>query len=121
MTIDGGSGSDVVELTGTKTANDTNFDGAVNVSNIDVLDIRNLTLNGADDQEFIITKEMIQKWSDGDDDITLKLTAAQAENIQVTADDQNDSPDEGTITFTLLENTHVYDFGDGVTLSADIG
>ncbi len=120
-TIDANTGSDIVKLTGTKTADDTNFDGASNISNIDILDIRNLTIDGADDQELIITKEMIQQWSDGDDDITLKLTADQAENIQVTADDQNDSPDAGTTTFTLLEDTHVYDFGDGVTLSADIG
>ncbi len=120
-TIDANSGTDTVNLTGSRTADDTNFDGASNISNIDILDIRNLTLDGADDQELIITKEMIQQWSDSDDDITLKLTADQVENIQVTADDLNDDPDGGTTTFYSLEDTHMYDFGDGVTLTAEVG
>jgi hypothetical protein len=91
------------------------------VSNIDILDLTGLTIDGANDKELIITKEIIQDWtSKSDGDITLKITSDQAENIEVTADDQNDSPDAGTTTFESVENGHTYDFGDGVTMTVDI-
>jgi len=82
--------------------------------------LTSLTIDGADEKELIITKDMIQGWSDGDDDITLKLTSDQAENIQVTADDQQDNTDNSDTVHDVVYDNHSYDFGDGVTLTVDI-
>jgi hypothetical protein len=118
-TIDAVSGNDTAKLTGTVTANDTDFTGASNVSNIDILDLTGLTINGTDTEELIITKAMIQGWSDVDDDITLKLTSGELENIQVTAEDTT-AAEGSASTHEVLIDAHTYDFGDGVTLTAEV-
>jgi Ca2+-binding RTX toxin-like protein len=118
-TIDAGSGSNTAKLTGSVTADDSDFSGASNVSNIDTLDLTGLTINGADDQELIITKEMIQHWDDGDKQITLKINSDQAENLQVTADSDADTTDDSsTVHESLSETTYTYD--DGTQLVVDI-
>ena len=118
-TIDGQGGSNTAKLTGSVTADDSDFNGAQKVSNIDTLDLTGLTIDGADDKELIITKEMIKSWSDTDDDITLKLTSDQLENIQVTAEDTT-ATEGSASTHEVLIDAHTYDFGDGVTLTAEV-
>ena len=118
--IDAGSGNDTAKLTGSATANDSDFSGAQNVKNIDTLDLSSLTIDGADDKEFIITKEMIQKWDDGDKKITLKITADQAENFQVTADDSADNSDDSSTVHSSLINNSTYTFSDGSELLVEV-
>jgi hypothetical protein len=121
-TKDGDAGTDTAAITGTHDlAADEVFGTAGDFDNIEVLDLTAMTINGDDTLEFEITKEIIQDWSSqSDGDLTLKITSDQAENIKVTADDQNDIPDEGTKTFESVEDNHTYDFGDDVTLTVDI-
>jgi hypothetical protein len=121
-TKDGGGGTDTAAVIGThELSADEVFGSTGDFDNIEVLDLTRMTINGADTLEFEITKEIIQDWtSKSDGDITLKITSDQAENIKVTADDQNDSPDAGTTTFESVEDGHTYDFDDGVTMTVDI-
>ncbi|MFA9372920.1 MAG: beta strand repeat-containing protein [Poseidonibacter sp.] len=129
--IDGGSNvttGDTVNLngnTGTTLTSDTNFGHSTSFDNIEVLDISSLTLNTQDDTtEFEFTDALIESWTSGSNNLTLKLTSTQAEKIKFTdvggdnviggGDDTIYDGDSNTVS----DNT-TYDLGN-TTLTIDL-
>ena len=102
--LNGGSGgTDTVKISNSHTlGGDTSFAASTAFDNIDRIDLSAMTtLDGADTDEFTFTGALVNSWNNNDADngtISLKLTAAQLENIGYTDDSSvyHDSVSAGT-------------------------
>lgn len=87
--LNGGAGSDTVKVMGIwNLSEDMAFASSGIFTNIERIDLSEMTLNGDDSYEFMFTGSLINSWSSSNN-ISLKLTSDQLENIGYTDSDGN--------------------------------
>jgi hypothetical protein len=125
-TIDGGSGSDTISLTGsaTVTTDGDTFSGAQNATGIEVLDLTALNsgagFSSDDSIEFNFSTSLLDSLlGSSSGDLTLKLTAEQAEDIQFTTSD-NQVHDTTTAGSSSIEDATTYALDADTNLVIDI-
>ena len=121
--IDGGAGTaDEVDLTGTTNdigATNTNFGHINSFDNIESLDFSALTLDTQNPNvEFELDESLIEAWTDGNNDLTLKLlNSSQADRISFT--DKDGNVYDGEANSVTDGATYQID-NDGTTLTIDL-
>jgi len=113
-TLDGGAGTDEIELQGTFAANNALFGTTDDYDHIETLDISNMTLNGADTDEIQFTGDLINEWTNNGSNngsLTLQLKADQMENIGYT--------DSGSTYHNSVSDGSTYTLNNGAELTIE--
>jgi hypothetical protein len=121
FTLDGDSGDDTAKVNGTSNdigSTDSVFGHAASFDNIETLDLTGLNLTSDNNAtEFEFTDSLIESWTDGTNDLTLKLTSAQADKIKFTDVGADNAPGGGDDTLydgnaNSVSDGSTYDLGN---------